>query len=78
MLLPRAQDPVVGPGVEENLAVTQTIFGENDRAISILTQLLQTPYLGPLNGGMPVTPALLRLDPVWDPLRSRPRFPKTL
>jgi len=25
-----------------------------------------------------VTPALLRLDPLWDPLRSEPAFPKTL
>ena len=35
---------VDGPGFEENLALIQTIFGENSRAISTLTQLLQTPY----------------------------------
>ena len=44
MLLPSAKDPVNGPGLEENLALIQTIFGENSRAISTLTQLLQTPY----------------------------------
>ena len=44
MLLPRAKDAMVGPGFEENLALIQTIFGENSRAISTLTQLLQTPY----------------------------------
>ena len=44
MLLPRAKDAVDGPGFEENLALIQTIFGENSRAISTLTQLLQTPY----------------------------------
>ena len=44
MLLPRAKDPVTGPACEENLALIQTIFGENSRAISTLTQLLQTPY----------------------------------
>ena len=44
---------------------------ENSRAISILTQLLQTPY-----GMAAITPALLRLDPYWDPLRSDPRFQK--
>ena len=46
MLLPRAKDRVIGPGFEENLALIQTIFGENSRAISTLTQLLQTPYSG--------------------------------
>jgi predicted Zn-dependent protease len=70
MLLPRAKDAVDGPGFEENLALIQTIFGENSRAISTLTQLLQTPYNGP------ITPALLRLDPFWDPLRTDPAFQK--
>jgi hypothetical protein len=50
--------------------------GENDRAISILTQLLQTPYGGWLYIAAPVTPAFLRLDPLWDPLRSDPAFQK--
>ena len=40
---PRAKDAVIGPGLEENLALIQTIFGENSRAISTLTGLLQTP-----------------------------------
>ena len=44
VLLPRAKDAMDGPGFEENLALIQTIFGKNDRAISTLTQLLQTPY----------------------------------
>ena len=70
MLLPRAKDAVDGPVMEENLALIQTICGENSRAISTLTQLLQTPY----NGS--ITPALLRLDPIWDPLRSDPAFQK--
>ena len=46
MLLPRGKDAVSGPYLEENLALIQTIFGENSRAISTLTQLLQTPYDG--------------------------------
>jgi TolB-like protein/predicted Ser/Thr protein kinase/predicted Zn-dependent protease len=71
-LLPRAKDAVNGPGLEENLAFIQTMCGENSRAISTLTQLLHMPYgLGP-----PITPALLRLDPFWDPLRGDPAFQK--
>jgi hypothetical protein len=76
MLWPRAKDPVTGPGLEENLALIQMIFGENSRAISTLTQLLQTPYGSFVYSLTPITPALLRLDPLWDPLRSDPRFKK--
>jgi serine/threonine protein kinase/Tfp pilus assembly protein PilF len=72
-LVPRAKNMVVGPALEENLALIQTIFGENSRAISTLTQLLQTPYDGTPT---PITLALLRLDPIWDPLRADPAFQK--
>ena len=71
MLIPRAKDAGDGPGLEENLALIQAMFGENSRAISTLTQLLQTPY-----DRSPITPALLRLDPLWDPLRADPAFQK--
>src|SRR5262249_37415384 len=74
MLKSRAQDAISGPGFEENLALIQTIFGENSRAIQPLTQLLQTPYMEGGIYGMPITPALLRLDPIWDPLRGDPAF----
>jgi serine/threonine protein kinase/Flp pilus assembly protein TadD len=75
-LLPRAKDQVTGPVAEENLALIQTMFGENGRAISTLTQLLHTPYQSDLYGPPPITPALLRLDPIWDPLRADPAFQK--
>jgi TolB-like protein/class 3 adenylate cyclase/Tfp pilus assembly protein PilF len=74
-ILPPGKDAVNGPGLEENLALIQAMFGENNRAISTLTQLLQTSYTGfvePWN----ITPAILRLDPFWDPLRSDPAFQK--
>jgi TolB-like protein/tRNA A-37 threonylcarbamoyl transferase component Bud32/Tfp pilus assembly protein PilF len=77
MLFPRAKDAVSGPTFEENLAFIQTIFGENSRAISTLTHLLQTPYNSWLYGSPgAITPALLRLDPIWDPLRADPAFQK--
>ncbi len=77
-LLPSAKDQVTGPALEENLALIQTIFGENSRAISTLARLLQMPYGGLLYGEIPVTPALLRLDPLWDPLRNHPDFQKLI
>jgi hypothetical protein len=76
MLLPSNKDRVTGPGFEETLALIQTMLGENNRAIPTLTRLLQTPYLSLLYFQIPVTPALLRLDPIWDPLRSDPAFQK--
>ena len=76
-LLPSAKDQVTGPALEENLALIQTIFGEKSRAIPTLARLLQTPYGGLLYGA-PVTPAHLRLDPLWDPLRNDPDFQKLI
>jgi TolB-like protein/Tfp pilus assembly protein PilF len=75
IVLPRAKDAMDGPGAEENLALIQTTFGENNRAISILTQLLQTPYNSWLYPRV-ITPAFLRMDFLWDPLRSDPAFQK--
>jgi serine/threonine-protein kinase len=75
MLLPSTKNSVDGPGMEGNLALIQTMLGENSSAISTLTRLLRTPGNGWLYE-TPITPALLRLDPIWDPLRSDPRFQK--
>jgi TolB-like protein/Flp pilus assembly protein TadD len=75
-LLPSAKDRVDGPALEENLAFIQMIAGENSPAISILSQLLQTASSSWFYGPGPITPALLRLDPFWDPLRSDPAFQK--
>jgi tetratricopeptide (TPR) repeat protein len=77
MLLPSAKDRLSGPAFEESLALIQTMFGENSRAISTLTQLLQTPY-NSLLYVTPITPALLRLDALWDPLRNDPDFQKLI
>ena len=70
ILSPSAKDPMVGPALEGYVAVIQTMLGETSRPISTLARLLQTPAFAP------ITPALLRLDPVWDPLRTDPAFRK--
>jgi TolB-like protein/DNA-binding winged helix-turn-helix (wHTH) protein/Flp pilus assembly protein TadD len=76
MLAPSAKDHTYGPNGEENLALIQMMVGENSSAISHLTHLLQTPYSSWLYGPPAITPAFLRLDPLWDPLRSDPAFQK--
>jgi hypothetical protein len=75
MLSPRPEYHAVGPPYDDILALIQTLLGENSRAISTLTPLLQTPH-GSYFYETPITPALLRLDPLWDPLRADPAFQK--
>jgi TolB-like protein/Tfp pilus assembly protein PilF len=75
-LSPSNKDRLSGPAFEENLALVEMIVGENTRAIATLTRLLQTPYGGWLYSPTPITSALLRLDPIWDPLRADPAFQK--
>jgi hypothetical protein len=76
MLRPREKDAVNGPILEENLAQIQAMFGSNSPAISVLTRLLQTPSYSLNCDPAPITPALLKLDPIWDPLRADPAFQK--
>jgi TolB-like protein/Tfp pilus assembly protein PilF len=75
-LMPSNKDRLSGPALEENLALVEMIIGQNTRAVATLTRLLQTPYGGWLYSPTPITPALLRLDPIWDPLRVDPTFEK--
>jgi len=71
-----AKDGIRNPSSRTWRARTETILGDRDAALRDLEQLLKD------NGGeqflslfgVPLTPSLLKLDPVWDPLRGDPRF----
>ena len=65
-LEPESKDAFEGPDITEGVAQVQTIVGENNRAIEILDGLLSRP-----SG---VTVQILKINPIWDPLRKDPRF----
>ena len=62
------RDAFEGPSLAGVVAAARAQVGETEAAVASLAHLLETPGEGAL------TPALLRLDPIWNPLRSDPRF----
>src|SRR5207247_7118211 len=71
---PTSTDPFEGPAKEEKMAAIYALLGDADHAIPILKRLLQIPYAGEVSPITPITPALLRLDPLWDQIRHDSRF----
>jgi serine/threonine-protein kinase len=68
------KDAVADPRSVEIFARVAACTGDPNRAIAALQKLLSIPGIGALAENMPLTPALLRLDPMFDPLRGDPRF----
>jgi tetratricopeptide (TPR) repeat protein len=66
MLLPESRDALDGPKMTLALAQIYAWTGENDAALELLERSLITPA--------GVTVCSLKLDPIWDPLRSDGRF----
>ena len=65
---PTSDDPFEGPLREEQMAQIYALLGNADEAIPILKRWVQIP------SATSITPALLRIDPIWDPIRNDPRF----
>ncbi|CAN5770714.1 hypothetical protein BH20VER1_BH20VER1_22770 [soil metagenome] len=58
------------PDRKVSVATAYALLGDADHAIPLLQEALSASY------HRAITPALLRLDPVWDKIRSDPRFPQ--
>jgi tetratricopeptide (TPR) repeat protein len=69
-LVPMATDVITGPDYLARLAQLYGYVGEPDKALAAINQLLAIP------AGSSMSVALLKLDPVWDPIRKDPRFQK--
>ena len=67
-----SEDPFEGPQREQDMAIIYAYLGDADKAISILKRWIHVP------SATDITPTLLRIDPVWDPIRNDPRFQELL
>lgn len=67
-LIPVTEDALTGADMLACQAQLYVRVGQPDQAIALLERVLSMP------AGVIMSSALLRLDPVWDPLRDDPRF----
>jgi TolB-like protein/Flp pilus assembly protein TadD len=65
-LLPMDVDAHAGPFLVTNLARSFMLAGQHDSAVALLEPLLRRASW--------ISPAELRADPTWEPLRHHPRF----
>jgi TolB-like protein/Flp pilus assembly protein TadD len=65
-IVPEGKDAFGGPEIMSGVAEVYATLGDKDRAIEILDGLLSRPSS--------VTAQALKVNPIWDPLRSDPRF----
>ncbi len=66
------KDAVSGPGFQSGLAQIEARAGAPEEAVKRLRRLLSIP------AGVVASIALLKIDPVWDPIRNRPDFQQLL
>src|SRR5262249_36141719 len=66
--VPIEKDALNGPAHFEVLARVCAKLAEPDRAVASLQKILSIPYQSVIAANVPLTPALLRLDPMFDPL----------
>ncbi|MCX5753047.1 MAG: hypothetical protein NTW97_05300, partial [Candidatus Krumholzibacteria bacterium] len=65
-MMPLSRDAIVGEQVLRLLAEIYVMCGEYEAAIDQIETLLSVPGY--------TSAAMLRVDPIWDPIRSNPRF----
>ena len=70
-LIPESADTLEGPVWQGFLAKTYAMNGDADHALPLIEHLLRSEI-------SLLSPAILQLDPDWDPIRDDPRFQKLI